>query len=118
MLFAAGILGFVFVGELEDSVRSSLEKSLKENYGVPGKESITNSWNSVQQNVSITSSIILFFLARLHEVQNSYCSHPGRKRSRSCYRSRSRHTLLKFSRSLYLDNQLSESIHTWTIGTL
>ena len=52
MLFAAGILGFVFVGELEDSVRSSLEKSLKENYGVPGKESITDSWNSVQQNVS------------------------------------------------------------------
>lgn len=50
MLFAAGILGFVFVGELEDSVRSSLEKSLKENYGVPGKESITDSWNSVQQN--------------------------------------------------------------------
>ena len=30
---------------------------------------------------------------------------------------RSRHTLLKFSRSLYLGNQLSESIHTWTIGT-
>ena len=54
----------------------------------------------------------LLFLARLHEVQKSYCSHPGRMRSRS------RHTLLKFSRSLYLDNQLSESIHTWTIGTL
>ena len=55
-------------------------------------------------------------LARLHEVQKSYCNHPGRTRFR--YRSRSRHTLLKFSRSLYLDNQLSESIHTWTIGTL
>ena len=54
------------------------------------------------------------FLARLHEVQKSYCSHPGRTRSRS----RSRSTLLKFSRSLYLDNQWSESIHTWTIGTL
>ena len=53
-----------------------------------------------------------FLLARLQEVQKSYCSHPGRTRSRS------RHTLLKFSRSLYLDNQLSESIHTWTIGTL
>ena len=51
------------------------------------------------------------FLARLHEVQKSYCSHPGRTHSRS------RSTLLKFSRSLYLDNQLSESIHTWTIGT-
>ena len=58
----------------------------------------------------------LYFLARLHEVQKSYCSHPGRTRSRSHYHSRS--TLLKFSRSLYLDNQLSESIHTWTIGTL
>ena len=55
------------------------------------------------------------FLARLHEVQKSYCSHPGRTRSRS--RSRSRSTLLKFSRSLYFDNHLSESIHTWTIGT-
>ena len=54
------------------------------------------------------------FLARLHEVQKSYCSPPGRTRSRYC----SRHTLLKFSRSLYLDNQSSESIHTWTIGTL
>ena len=62
------------------------------------------------------------FLARLHEVQKSYCSHPGRTRSHSRYPyrscSRSRHTLLKFSRSLYLDNQLSESIHTLTIGTL
>ena len=56
------------------------------------------------------------FLARLHEVQKSDCSHPGRTRSRSSSRSRS--TLLKFSRSLYLDNQWSESIHTWTIGTL
>ena len=58
------------------------------------------------------------FLARLHEVQKSYCSHPGRTRSRYRSRHRSRHTLLKFSRSLYLDNQWSESIHTWTIGTL
>ena len=52
------------------------------------------------------------FLARLHEVQKSYCSHTGRTRSRS------RSTLLKFSRSLYLDNQLSEGIHTWLIGIL
>ena len=57
------------------------------------------------------------FLARLHEVQKSYCSHHGRTRSRSRYRSRSRSTLLKFSRSLYLGNHSSESIHTWTIGT-
>ena len=54
-------------------------------------------------------------LARLHEVQKSYCSHPGRTRSR--YRSRSRSTLLKFSRSLYLGNHSTESIHTWTIIT-
>ena len=53
------------------------------------------------------------FLARLHEVQKSYCSHHGRTRSRS----RSRSALLKFSRSLYLGNNSSESIHTWTIGT-
>ena len=52
------------------------------------------------------------FLARLHKVQKSYCSHPGRTHSHS------RSTLLKFSRSLYLDNQLSESIHTWAIGTI
>ena len=51
------------------------------------------------------------FLARLHVVQKSYCSHPGR--TRSCSRS----TLLKFSRSLYLGNYSSESTHTWTIGT-
>lgn len=49
MLFAAGILGFVFVGELEDSVRGSLMQSVKENYGLPGKESITTSWDIVQQ---------------------------------------------------------------------
>ena len=53
------------------------------------------------------------FLARLHEVQKSYCSHPGCTRSRSLSRS----TLVKFSRSLYLGNHSSESIHTWTIGT-
>ena len=53
----------------------------------------------------------LSFLARLHEVQKSYCSHHGRTRSHS------RSTLLKFSRSLYLGNHSSESIHTWTIGT-
>ena len=67
-------------------------------------------------NVRKFRNIRVHFLARLHEVQKSYCNHPGRTRSR--YRSCSRHTLLKFSRSLYLDNQLSESIHTWTIGTL
>ena len=52
------------------------------------------------------------FLAPLHEVQKSYFSHLGR--TRSCSHSCSRHTLLKFSRSPYLDKYLSESIHTWT----
>ena len=55
------------------------------------------------------ASLETCFLARLHEVQKSYCSHHGRTRSR--------HTLLKYSRS-HFDNQLSESIHSWTIGTL
>ena len=32
-------------------------------------------------------------------------------------RSRSRHTLLKIPRSLYIGNHWSENIHTWTIGT-
>lgn len=50
ILFAGGILGYVFVGELEDSVRGSLLQSVKENYGLPGKESITTSWDSVQKN--------------------------------------------------------------------
>ena len=58
-----------------------------------------------------SSEADLCFLARLHEVQKSYCCHHGRTRSRS------RSTLLKFSRSLYLCNHSSESIHTWTIGT-
>ena len=65
---------------------------------------------------SLISTILVkarVFLARLHEVQKSYCSHHGRTRSRS----RSRSTLLKFSRSLYLGNHSSESIHTWIIGT-
>ncbi|KAL4235884.1 hypothetical protein ACF0H5_004273 [Mactra antiquata] len=48
-LFAAGILGYVFVGELEDSVRSSLQSSVTEKYGTPGEESITRSWDNIQQ---------------------------------------------------------------------
>ncbi|XP_060563760.1 CD151 antigen-like [Ruditapes philippinarum] len=48
-LFAAGILGYVFVGELEDTVRGSLKKSVTEKYGTPGKESITRAWDDIQQ---------------------------------------------------------------------
>ncbi|XP_045160546.1 tetraspanin-11-like [Mercenaria mercenaria] len=49
-LFAAGILGYVFVGELEDTVRGSLKKSVTENYGTPGKDSITRAWDDIQQS--------------------------------------------------------------------
>ena len=55
-------------------------------------------------------------LARLHEVQKSYYSH----HSRTCSSSLSfcsRHPAFKFSRSPYLDNHSSESIHTCTIDT-
>ena len=72
--------------------------------------------NKLSEDIVTCDSLETFktlLLARLHEVQKSYCSHPGRTRSHS----RSRSTLLKFSRSLYLCNHSSESIHTWTIGT-
>ena len=63
-----------------------------------------------------------FFLARLHEVHRAiavtpvvHVPVPVRVRVRVPVRV----TLaLKFSRSLYLDNHSSESIHTWTIDTL
>ena len=42
---------------------------------------------------SFVLSLPSWFLARLHEVQKSYCSHHGRTRSRSRVRSRSRSTL-------------------------
>ena len=70
--------------------------------------------HGVQPRMILVDNFFVFLrllLARLHEVQKSYCSHHGRTRSRS------RSTLLKFSRSLYLGNHSSESIHTWTIGT-
>ena len=56
------------------------------------------------------------FLARLHEVHRAiavtpvvHVPVPVRVRVR---------LVLKFSRSPYLDNHSSESIHTWTIDTL
>lgn len=48
-LFAAGILGYVFAGELEDTVRGSLKESVVEKYGVPGEDALTTAWNRVQQ---------------------------------------------------------------------
>ena len=66
------------------------------------------------------SSSLNFFQAVVSSTAQSaksYCSHHGRTHSRdvpfcSC------HTALKFSRSPYFDNHLSESIHTCTIDTL
>ena len=66
------------------------------------------------------------FLARLHEVHRAiavtsvvHVPVPVPVPVRVPVRVRVRVTLaLKFSRSPYLDNHSSESIHTWTIGTL
>ena len=109
-------LGDVFKGTIEQPV---LHETIR--YGLRLKlsdvrRSLFNQQGTVKQTVVFYAEVELLrkmsYLARLHEVQNSYCM--------SCHHSqtRSRHTLLKFSRSLYLDNHLSESIHTWTIGTL
>ena len=58
--------------------------------------------------------IRVLFLARLHEVHRDIAVTPVVHVS-----VRVRVTLaLKFSRSPYLDNHSSESIHTWTIDTL
>ena len=108
--------GDVFKGNMEQPV---LHETIR--YGLRLKlsdvrRSLFNQQGTVKQTVVFYAEVELLrkmsYLARLHEVQNSYCT--------SCHHSqtRSRHTLLKFSRSLYLDNLLSESIHTWTIGTL
>ena len=64
------------------------------------------------------------FLARLHEVHRAIAVTPVVHvpvpvRVRVRVRVPVRVTLaLKFSRSPYLDNHSSESIHTWTIDTL
>ena len=63
-----------------------------------------------------------FFLARLHEVHRAIAVTPVVHVPVPVpvrVRVRVRVTLaLKFSRSPYLDNHSSESIHTWTIDTL
>ena len=59
---------------------------------------------------------VFFFLARLHEVHIAIAVTPV---VYVFVFMRVRVTLaLKFSRSPYLDNHSSESIHTWTIDTL
>ena len=70
----------------------------------------------------LSSMAKMVFLARLHEVHRAiavtpvvHVPVPVRVRVRVPVRV----TLaLKFSRSPYLDNHSSESIHTWTIDTL
>ena len=60
--------------------------------------------------------IFVKFLARLHEVHRAIAVTPV---VHVPVPVRVRVTLaLKFSRSPYLDNHSSESIHTWTIDTL
>ena len=61
-----------------------------------------------------------FFLARLHEVHRAIAvTSVVHVPVPVPVRVRVRVTLaLKFSRSPYLDNHSSESIHTWTIDTL
>ena len=71
-------------------------------------------------------SIVVLFLARLHEVHRAiavtsvvHVPVPVPVPVPVRVRVRVRVTLaLKFSRSPYLDNHSSESIHTWTIDTL
>ena len=61
-----------------------------------------------------TNQVRIQFLARLHEVHRAIAVTPVVH-----VPVRVRVTLaLKFSRSPYLDNHSSESIHTWTIDTL
>lgn len=58
MVFAAGILGYIFIAQLEEYVKKSMEESLKKNYGVRldknikayKYEDITESWDSIQQS--------------------------------------------------------------------
>ena len=74
----------------------------------------------------LEKNIFESFLARLHEVHRAiavtlvvHVPVPVPVPVRVPVRVRVRVTLaLKFSRSPYLDNHSSESIHTWTIDTL
>ena len=66
------------------------------------------------ENIYLALLYFLAFLARLHEVHRAIAVTPVVH-----VPVRVRVTLaLKFSISPYLDNHLSESIHTWTIDTL
>ncbi|KAH3697735.1 tetraspanin-11-like [Dreissena polymorpha] len=47
-LCAAGILGYVFIGEIEVSVKRGLEDSVREKYGLPIYPYITEHWDDIQ----------------------------------------------------------------------
>ncbi|XP_041359127.1 CD151 antigen-like [Gigantopelta aegis] len=54
MLFVAGVLGYVLIGELEDKVKDTLELHLSKHYGVHTDQNqfnrvITESWDHVQE---------------------------------------------------------------------
>ncbi|KAL8584292.1 hypothetical protein ACOMHN_014711 [Nucella lapillus] len=52
MMFVAGILGYVLLGELEDKVKEKMEDVLTHQYGKQGKSTITDAWDEVQQTFS------------------------------------------------------------------
>ncbi|XP_033737532.1 tetraspanin-11-like [Pecten maximus] len=53
MLFVGGVLGYIFIAELEDTVERTFENSIKKNYGVnlhvDKNRDITNAWDNVQK---------------------------------------------------------------------
>lgn len=53
MLFVGGVLGYIFIAELEDTVERTFENSIKKNYGVNlhlnKNRDITAAWDNVQK---------------------------------------------------------------------
>ncbi|XP_060077487.1 tetraspanin-11-like [Ylistrum balloti] len=53
MLFVGGVLGYIFIAELEDTVERTFENSIKKNYGVnlhlDKNRDVTRAWDNVQQ---------------------------------------------------------------------
>ncbi|XP_076440007.1 CD151 antigen-like [Babylonia areolata] len=53
MLFVAGILGYVLLGELEDKVKEKMEDVLTHQYGIQKRSRrITDAWDDIQQSFS------------------------------------------------------------------
>ena len=101
----------VLINCITHDIKTFINDCLMQNHWINDFSNCITDDLTTCNNAGLRQKSVYLCLARLHEVQKSYCSHPGRTRSRS------RSTLLKFSRSLYLGNHSSESIHTWTIGT-